>query len=419
LPVTVLEAAPHIGGNARTLTHGPFRFDTGAHRFHDRHPEITADVKALLGADLVEVSAPSQIRWGGGFIDFPLTPVNLLQALGPVRSLTAARDLAMGRLRPLSGTPNFEEVAVRAYGRSIADMFLLGYSRKLWGVACERLSPAVAGRRLQGLSLRLLARELLRASSRSAHLEGRFYYPTDGIGMIADRLGDQIGRSRVTVNSRITRIEHDGRRVVGIAVNGQQRHAVRDMNVVCTLPPAVALGLLSPAPPADVLAAARTLRFRQVVLVTLFVNGRAISPNATIYFPEPRYPFTRASEPRNRSPRLSPEGKTSLSIEIPCWNSDEIWTDADASLIARCKADMVDAGLVRNEDLAGGVVHRIPNAYPVLELGVEARLAVVRRHLERFENLHLMGRAGLFAYVHLHDLLESGREMAAMLARPA
>ena len=74
-PYLVLEAAPVPGGNARTLRSGDFLYDTGPHRFHDRDPEATRRVQALLGPDLHEVRAPSRIFWHGRFVDFPLRPL--------------------------------------------------------------------------------------------------------------------------------------------------------------------------------------------------------------------------------------------------------------------------------------------------------------------------------------------------------
>lgn len=412
LPITIIEAGAAPGGNARTLAHGPFRFDTGAHRFHDRYADVTADIKALLGPELREVNAPSQIHWNDRFVDFPLTPVNLVRSLGVWESGRAGWDLVSSRLRPGDVPESFEATALRTYGRTIARHFLLGYSEKLWGVSGDRLSPSVAGRRLQGLSALLLLKEVLRLSTgRSRHLEGRFYYPTHGIGMIADRLADACGSSDIRLGARVTRLVHRDQRIVAVELNHGERLDVSDARVVSTLPPGVMADVMSPAVPDEVRAAAKALRFRNLILVTVFLNRPSVTTNATIYFPEPACPFTRISEPRNRSPLMAPPGKTSLSIEIPCWMSDNVWREGDGAVVDRCVSEMARIGLVTAADVEGAVVHRLPFAYPVLEIGAEARVAKVEAYLGRFTNLHLTGRSGRFAYVHLHDLLHIGREL--------
>jgi len=75
LSCRVLESDNRAGGNALTIT-GPegFRYDSGAHRYHDRNQEVTADLKQLMGDLLLRVEAPSQIFFAGRFIDFPLSP---------------------------------------------------------------------------------------------------------------------------------------------------------------------------------------------------------------------------------------------------------------------------------------------------------------------------------------------------------
>ena len=67
LSFQIYEASENIGGNCKTLRFNEFKFDTGAHRFHDKIPHITAEIKKILGDDLIEVSVPSKIFWNQQF----------------------------------------------------------------------------------------------------------------------------------------------------------------------------------------------------------------------------------------------------------------------------------------------------------------------------------------------------------------
>ena len=51
-PFTILESGNVIGGNCRTIQHNGFSFDTGAHRFHDKDPTQTREIKSLLGDEI-------------------------------------------------------------------------------------------------------------------------------------------------------------------------------------------------------------------------------------------------------------------------------------------------------------------------------------------------------------------------------
>jgi len=48
--IPFLRPIHRLGGNAVTIDIETF-FDSGAHRFHDKDPEITQEIKTLLGAE--------------------------------------------------------------------------------------------------------------------------------------------------------------------------------------------------------------------------------------------------------------------------------------------------------------------------------------------------------------------------------
>ena len=81
LPVSIFELSNSVGGNSRTITNGEFRYDTGAHRLHNKHNHVTQMVKELLGEDLKLVNVPSKIYHNGSMVDFPLNIINLFQSL--------------------------------------------------------------------------------------------------------------------------------------------------------------------------------------------------------------------------------------------------------------------------------------------------------------------------------------------------
>ena len=79
--ICIHEGSSAIGGNCRTIKMGEYRFDTGAHRFHDKIPSITEEIKKLMGDDLKKVNAPSKIYFNGRMIDFPLSFSSIMKNL--------------------------------------------------------------------------------------------------------------------------------------------------------------------------------------------------------------------------------------------------------------------------------------------------------------------------------------------------
>jgi protoporphyrinogen oxidase len=415
LTFVVFEAAARAGGNAVTFQEGPFRFDSGAHRFHDRDPAMTNEVRSLLGSDLLECSIPSQIFHEGRWVDFPLSPVNLARALGPVAFARASASLLRARLASSEAPDNFESFARHKYGPDIARRFLLGYSEKLWGLPCSQLSPAISGARLRGLSLTTFVLEAMRRPADvTRHLDGRFYYPRLGFGMIADKLAESCGPEGLRTSARVTRIVHDGARVQAVEINGRETVAVD--GVCCTLPLPVTAALLSPALPDSLLGDARRLRFRSLLLVALFLNRSSATHCGSVYFPDADCPMTRVYEPKNRSAAMAPPDRTMLVAEVPCDASHPLWRGSDGDVIARVTQKLGPCGWFTPDEIEGGTVKRIAAAYPVLETGAEERAAAVLAELGRFENLHVIGRNGLFSYAHTHQMMRFGFEAAARIA---
>lgn len=419
VPATVLEAQPRPGGLSSTFEHDGFRFDSGAHRFHDKDASITRDVRRLLGDDLRAVDRPSRIADDGRLLTFPFGLADVLWHLGPSLLTRGLIELAFERVAAGRRDGSFAGMARRRYGRTVADRFLLNYSSKLWGLSSERLSPQVSGDRLRGLDLRqFVLRTVFRRRADRRNVDRAFLYPVRGIGMIADALAASCGPGAVRTSTRVCRIRHDGARISSVSTLGQGEGAPVD-TVVSTLPIGRLLGMLEPPPPEDVRRHARELAHRNLLLVALFLRRPSVTDAATVYFPDPRLPFTRVTEPRNRSQAMSPAGHTSLVAEIPCGPGDSSWSADDARLVEMTRRPLEAIGWLRSEEVVSSRVVRISHAYPVLSLDFERSLEPVRRYLGGFSNLILAGRNGRFEYGWIHEMIREGRDVVRSFADAA
>ena len=407
----VWEAASRPGGCCRTFEVDGFRFDSGAHRLHDRDQRLTAELNGLMTVPLHRVESPSCILDRGRRLDFPLSPLDLLRKLGPAVLVRATTSLAAARLRGRALPPapdDFAGQAIRSYGRHLAERFLLGYSEKLWGVPAATLSNRIAGRRLRGLTLSALVAEAVGgARARTRHLDGAFVYPQGGIGALTDALLGGCGDGRVHLNRAVTRLSHDGARVQSLTLSdGTTRSAAR---FVSTLSLPQLITMLVPAPPIEVLSLAAGLRFRSLLLVNLGLNIPSVSSYATMYVPTREVPITRIHEPRNRCPTMAPPGQTSLVAELPCWPDDDRWRQSDDELSREVVGQLVQLGLISADQVLGATVIRLTDAYPLLDRQHAGQVTQLRGWLRRFGNLAVVGRNGRFAYQSLHEVIADGQ----------
>lgn len=410
LRFTVYEADEKIGGNAVTLQYGPFRFDSGAHRLHDKDKEVTAELKDLIGKDLKKIFVPSAIFHNGKYIDFPLSPLNLISKLGFATFIKAGVDVIVSKMRSNEDIDNFEEFAVHAYGKTISELFLLGYSEKLWGIPCKRLSLSVSGKRMKGLTLKTFFKEAVFGNkAKTEHLDGSFYYPKKGYGTIAEELAKFCGREHILTNSKVTRVFHNFRKIQFVEINHTKKIGVD--GIVSTLPLPQFIQLLSPSPDKQIVSIAKTLQFRSLLIVTVFLNKSSITDKGSIYFPGRQFPFTRVYEPRNRSRYMSPQGKTSLCAEIPCFLESEFWNMPEDELVKHVNSYFIRFGWIQEKDIIDTTVLRLPVAYPVLEKGVHEKIQKIIVFLKKFSNLEISGRNGKFLYAHVHDMMRFGKDI--------
>ena len=417
--VKVLERDPAVGGLARTVARGPFRFDLGGHRFFTEDPAIDRLVRDLLGPEWLTVNRRSQILLRDRYIDYPLSPLNALSGLGLPTALRIVLDHAVERVRRRFGSRevvSLEDWVVGQFGRTLFDIYFKEYSEKVWGIGCERISADWVAQRIQGLSMGAALRNAFfrRRGAAPRTLTDRFRYPARGIGRIAERLREEIAReNQVLCGVEVRRIRHRDSRVEAVLVrDGSGTSAVEGSAFVSTVPLPDLVRMLDPRPPGEVLGAAARLGFRDLVVVAVMLDRKRATDQSWMYFPERRIPFGRIHEPTNWSERMAPDGATLLVAEQFCFKGDETWRASDRDLADATVHHLHGLGLVSRGEVLDSAVLRVPQAYPLFEVGYWRHRRTVLRYLRRFRNLFPAGRGGTFAYQNMDHAMASGLEAA-------
>ncbi len=424
--VTMIEREPNLGGLARTVETQGFRFDLGGHRFITRDAQVDAFVRELLAGEYLEVDRSSRILLGENWFHYPLRPLNALSGFGFSTAAKILCDYAAERAKACfdSRPPVcLEDWVVRHYGRRLFSIYFKDYSEKVWGIDCQNIATEWIEQRVQGLSLgaAILNAIVPRFGTARSTLATRFLYPQLGIGQIAECLHrGMAATSRVLNNTAVVRLDHADDRIRRVTVrNGKYTVVLYSDDFVSTIPLQALVTALHPRPPASVLAAASRLRSRDLVVVAVMINRPRITEHTWIYLPENKVPFGRIHEPTNWSPHMAPAGKTLLVAEYFCFRGDTIW-NRTASEATRLTVDGLERlGLIDKCDVLDSVVLRIPNAYPLFEVGYKEHCACIQDYLDRFDNLHVAGRGGTFRYYNMDHAMRSAMDIADRLCTRA
>ena len=406
--ICIHEGSSAIGGNCRTIKMGEYRFDTGAHRFHDKIPSITEEVKKLMGDDLKKINVPSKIYFDGRMIDFPLSFFSVMKNLKLSEILKIVVENFFNVFKANVEHKNFEELAYAKYGPTLSNLFLINYTEKLWGARANQLQTTISGNRLKNLSILSMIIEMINKNRKVKHLEGSFYYPKYGYGSIFDSIAE-IDGVNIDLNSKVKKIYHENKKIKEIELENGKILEVK--YIVNTLPINSIIQMLDPLPSKDLIEIADDLKFRNLKVCLIELDFPKLSNNASIYFPDDHIPITRIYEPKNRSPQMAPIDKTSLAIEVPYSQGDRISLLTDGEVIDMVKRTLVKEKLFKDSDVLDNRLIDIKNAYPILKVNDKGNIGELVSFLQSFSNQKLIGRNVEFDYLHTHKIMERAKHL--------
>ena len=404
---TVLEADTVVGGISRTAEVDGWRFDIGGHRFftkvkpvRDLWHEILPDEEFLLRPRM------SRIFYRGKFYDYPLRAFNALGNLGIIEAVRCVLSYLLVRIRPPKDQTTFEGYTASKFGWRLYRIFFKTYTEKVWGVPAADIQADWAAQRIKNLNLfRAIINALMprRNQKEITSLIEEFEYPRHGPGMMWERCQELVEQQGSTVHFQhsVERISHhDGRATEVVATTAEGTVTFPCDDVISTMPIPMLVKAMDPPPPADVLAAADGLTFRDFLTVALVVPEADGFPDNWIYIHAPDVSVGRVQNFRSWSPEMVPDpDKTCLGLEYFVTEGDELWTMADDDLVALGTAEMERLGLLQPGAVEKGFVVRMPKAYPMYDGTYRMNVDILRGWLDNnASNVHPVGRNGMHRY---------------------
>lgn len=405
--VTVIERAATAGGNSASFPVEGVTCDFGSHRFHPAaEPEVLADVKSLLGDDLLLRPRHGRIRLGGKWIHFPLKLTDALLRLPKPFALSLIGDMVLKPFRKKNpGPETFSTVLYGGLGPTISENFYFPYVRKLWGLDPDKLAVTLAERRVGSGSVGKILMKMLRLMPGLRNeTAGRFFYPRQGFGQISAAMMAQAQKNGADFmfNTEITRIIRDGDRITGLTIrDGEGERQIKGDLILSTIP-LTGLTRLIDEPPSEVVDAARAIRFRGMILLYLILETDQFTEFDAHYFPETSIPISRMSEPKNYSASSEPKGVTVLCAELPCDPGEKWWDMSDEELGRAFTGWLNQLGLPVTVPVRRCETRRLSHAYPVYDIDYQARFDTVDNWLLGLDGLLVFGRQGLFAHDNTH-----------------
>ncbi len=350
VPVTVLEKATLVGGLARTETYKGYRFDVGGHRFFTKSRLVQKMWVEVLGSDFLKRPRLSRIYYRRKFFDYPLKPIGALRGLGLFNGLHIVLSYLRAQLFPHRHEETFEHWVTNRFGKRLFEIFFKSYTEKVWGISCSELRAEWAAQRIKTLTLWSTLKSMVwKSSTQITTLIEQFHYPRLGPGMMWDAVKERVVEAggEVWIQSEVVQINRTELRIDSVVVRqGGETKVLGGSDFISTMPLTELIARLDPPPPAEVLSAAATLRYRDFLTVCLIVNKKELFSDNWIYVHDPEIKVSRIQNFKNWSPDMVPGPSTSsLGLEYFCTEGDELWSTSDAELIELGKREAEQMGL--------------------------------------------------------------------------
>jgi protoporphyrinogen oxidase/predicted dehydrogenase len=401
-PGAVFEADGTVGGIAKTIEFNGYRFDLGGHRFFTKLQPVQRLWEEVLGDEFLTRPRLSRIYYDGKYFAYPITARDVVGRLGLFESTRCALSYLWAARHRKSDAQTFEDWVTTRFGRRLYEAFFRSYTEKVWGIPGSEIRSLWAAQRIKNFSLgkAMLAVLGLRREHVTTLIE-EFRYPRLGPGQMWEAFAARAEDAGIPVhlNQRCVSVKHSEGRVHGITLRQNGDVFDHDVDaVISSIPLSELVQSLDPPAPPAVQAAARDLRYRDLVLVALMTTEEEPFPDNWIYLHDPE---TRAGRVQNYgawSADMVRAGTTCLGVEYFCFRGDDIWEMSDEQAVELATQELARIGLIDPSKVVDGVKVLVPKAYPMYDSRFEEAVMTVREYLDGFDNLQTCGRNGLHRY---------------------
>jgi len=141
-----------------------------------------------------------------------------------------------------------------------------------------------------------------------------------------------------------------------------------------------------------------------MILIYLVLEAEQFTEFDAHYFPDANIGITRLSEPKNYGLAKLP-GRTVLCAELPCFQTDAVWTASDEDLGRLVTEALKVSGIPVRAKVLEVASRRLPQAYPLYTREYREHFDRIDGWLNGLDGILTFGRQGLFAHDNTHHAL--------------
>jgi protoporphyrinogen oxidase len=420
--VTIVERGSVTGGLCATFQYGNFRLDHGPHKSYSVIPGILDELRALLGEEFLKHKKKHSIYLFGSYLRYPVRMSDLIMKMGMSNLIQSGLDFATSILKRMwSGKrkiESYEDYMLSRFGNKLYQLVFEPLAEKVWGDP-STLSAEIARTRVPSTSIVDVTLRAVGLKNETALTDAEyFYYPRGGFGRIPERMEEEVHNygGAVWTNTRPLSIWTNGPKITYVEVekDGERVTLPCDL-LISAIPHDALIDILDGGNTAIVREAsqtAKTLQFRALFLVYVFVDARQLTEEHWIFYPGHEVIFGRIFEQKMLSPGMCPENKTVICCDFTDCEGGVLWKQSDDELAKRCVEDLRKVGILGEARVEGTLVRRFPKFYPRYDVEYKQTISTLYNSLKFYENLLCTGRVGFYNYNNSDHCTDMGKFIA-------
>ncbi len=400
----VLEKEKDCGGTAGTLYYNGFKLDKAVHILYFRDPSIREFISKELGIHLLEQVRDSRVYIKGRQIPFPLQyNLSELPLVSKTKIVLTIFFLLLFRKRKIIAN-NFEEWAVKNFGKELYRIFFKPYNRKLWGIELNQLKLEWMDKLIPKVSFDLFMKGLIRKNDREYGFNSVFYYPEQGgIASVSKKMAEKL----TDINYRVAIDNIDQNRKLVFLMDGT---IIKYNYIVNTSPLKNFISYLSDGKK-ELLQFSSKLKSNCTNIAHLLFNQSICNDGGIhwLYVPDPQKNFYRITYPRNICKTNCPAGKFAMTIEFGGKINDY---KLEENLVIR---NLIEMKLIDKNNLDYEIIwDQIPVSYVIYD----SEMTNAKNHLHSYlnsKNIFSIGRYGKWEYSNMESALLQGIKTAELI----
>ncbi len=397
---TVLERDPEVGGLCKSINIDGYIFDYAPHILFTRN-QYTRDLfHSLLGENIHAQSRRAYIYMMNTYVKYPFEA-----NLHPLPEYVKEECIEGVIKKPSLDPKNFMEWIQTTMGQGIAKYYMEPYNRKIWKYPLEKMNTDWIAGRVPSPSVEEMRKGAEAPQPIDYGPNAEFWYPKhSGIGALANSLAENIP---VKLEAEATWFNPSARGVETLYMENDEERSLESDKVFSSLPLPEIINMMDDVPE-EVQEAAENLVYNSLVCVMVGVKRPNIIDKHWLYFPEPDLIFNRISFPMNFSPNTTPEGSSSILVEVTYRDKVMDLEETKKHVLQ----DLVKANLITEDDeieVCKAVDFKY--AYVIYDLNHGKNVNVIHNYLYA-HNIIPIGRYGEWEYYNMDKAILSGKNAA-------